>query len=594
MTLSRRLFLNSVLGIGVLVALVMVAVDWRLRVRLRDATAAELVREARLVASTWRPGIDADSLADAAGTALGHRVTLIRADGVVIGDSEFDDDALARLENHADRPEVRAARAAGSGSAVRRSRSAGDDELYAAVEAPIGVSRVSISMAFQAALVRRVQRDVFAAAALAMLLALVLAWVSARTVTHPILRLRDDAQALAAGDLSRRPAVGARGEVGELSAAFHRLAEQLSARLRALEADDALLRALTESLNEGVVAVDAHSQVIHVNARARRLLSLDEPVPFAMTRLAMDPIPATALRDALAGVTTTEREFPLQDRTLTLTARPLDGGGAVLAFLDITPIRRLELVRRDFVANVSHELRTPLTVVSGFAETLLDDGIAPADRTRFTTAVLANTRRMQRIVDDLLDLSRIESGGWRPNPEWVDPHAVALEVLGSARPLAERKGLALVADIPADVGRVHADATAIRQVAANLVDNALRHTAQGTVRLRFQPEPDGTWLGVEDTGVGIAPEHLPRIFERFYRVDSARSRQEGGTGLGLAIVKHLMEEHGGRVVADSTVGVGTRVRAFFPMPARPAPEADDAAGLEPAPTPPSVTDVTGS
>lgn len=564
MRLSRRLFAGSLLVIAVLVTLVVIALDWRLGVRLRDETASELQREARLIAGAWRDGIDADSLANAVGEALGHRVTLIAPDGVVIGDSEFDEPALGALQNHAARPEVAAAMDSGHGASVRASPSAGDKELYVALRTPFGVTRVSLSMSAQRLIVRRVQRDVLSAALLATVVALALAALFAQSVTRPILELRDDARAIAAGDLTRRPSLVAPGEVGELASAFHRLAEQLTARVRALEDDDALLRAITEALNEGIIALDERQQVLHMNAGARRLLGVKDSLPFPAERLPRDRILRDALAAALAGTATDALETQLHERSVALTARPLEGGGAVLAILDVTPIRRLETVRRDFVANVSHELRTPLTVVSGFAETLQDPALPPEDRARFSATILANTQRMQRIVDDLLDLSRIESGGWRPNPTSLDPRSIVGEVFAAAGALADRKHVALVSDIADDVVTVHADPTALRQLLTNLVDNALRHTAAGSVTVTARRTSGGITIGVRDTGVGIAAEHLPRIFERFYRVDAARSRQEGGTGLGLAIVRHMVEAHGGRVRAESALGVGTTVSVTFP------------------------------
>lgn len=564
MRLSRRLLAGSLLVIGVLVLLVVLSLDWRLRVRLRADTTVELLREAALIADSWHEGLDADSLANRAGAALGHRVTIITPDGVVIGDSEFDQPALGALENHRTRPEVIAAIDSGTGSSIRFSASAGDEELYAARRTPLGFVRVSISTAAQGIIIRRVQTDVLVVALVATVAALLLAALFARSVTRPILELRDDARAIAAGDLSRRPSLVAPAEVGELASAFHRLAEQLTARVRALEADDALLRALTEALNEGVVALDGRQQVLHMNAGARRLLNVRDPLPFPADRLPRDRVLRDALAAALNGTSTDALETQLNDRAVTLTARPLDGGGAVLALLDVTPIRRLETVRRDFVANVSHELRTPLTVVSGFAETLQDESLPADDRERFSATILANTRRMQRIVDDLLDLSRIESGGWRPNPVQVDLRAVVQEIFSGARNVADKKKIALISALPSDVPAVYADPTALRQVLSNLVDNALRHTPSGSVTISARHEGGGVLLCVRDTGVGIPAEHLPRIFERFYRVDAARSRHEGGTGLGLAIVKHMVEAHGGRVRAESSAGAGTTVSVLFP------------------------------
>lgn len=564
MNLTQRLIAGALLVCGVFGILTVVALDVRLRSRLRDASATELLREARLVGAQWRPGQDADSLADAAGAALTHRVTLVAPDGRVVGDSEFDEPALGRLENHATRPEVAAALQADSGTALRTSPSAGDEEIYAAVRTTLGVARVSLPTRAQEAIVDRLQRDVLLVTLGALLLALLLAVFVSRSVTRPVLELRDDAKAIASGDLERRPSLNVGGEVGELASAFHQLAEQLSTRLRALEADDALRRALMDSLNEGAIALDARQQVVHMNAQARRLLGVRDEVPFPHDRLPRDRGLRSAIAAAMSGEALDGLELTLADRVLRLTTRPLAAGGAVLALFDLTPIRRLETVRSDFVANVSHELKTPLTVVGGFAETLTDDAIEPAMRRQFAWAILANTRRMQRIVDDLLDLSRIESGGWTPNPTAVSLEGVAEEVLGAVRARAEAKGIGLRVDAEPPGLTVHADPTALRQVLMNLVDNAVRHTSSGEVVVQGRPERGGVSVTVRDTGAGIRPEHLERIFERFYRVDSARSREEGGTGLGLAIVKHLAEAHGGRVRATSEVDQGTAIEVWLP------------------------------
>jgi two-component system phosphate regulon sensor histidine kinase PhoR len=569
LNLTQRLIVGSLLVCGVFVVLTVLNLDWRLRSRLREATATELLREARLVAVQWRAGVDPDSLADAAGAALSHRVTLVTSDGRVVGDSEFDEPALSRLENHAARPEVSAALLGDSGSSVRQSPSAGDEEIYAAVRTTMGVARVSYPTRAQELIVDRLQRDVLVVSVGATLLAMLLSAVFARSVTRPVLELRDDAKAIAAGDLERRPGLNVGGEVGELATAFHQLAEQLSTRLRALEADDALLRALMDSLNEGAVAFDSRQQVVHLNAEASRLLGVRDEVPFPSDRLPRERALRSAIAAAIAGEAIDGLELHLLGRTVTLTARPLASGGAVLALFDLTPLRRLETVRSDFVANVSHELKTPLTVIGGFAETLGDESVDPEVRRQFATAILSNTRRMQRIVDDLLDLSRIESGGWTPNPASIDIESLAEEVLATARTRSEGGRVALRVDVEPRGMVVDADPTALRQVLANLVDNAVRHTASGEIVVRARQGNGGIAISVQDTGAGIRSEHLVRIFERFYRVDSGRSRHEGGTGLGLAIVKHLVEAHGGRVHATSAPDQGTTIDAWFPQ--RPSP-----------------------
>ena len=567
MKLTQRLLIGSLMIIGVLVVLVVAVLDGLLRQRFYEEIAEQLLREARLVGAQWNSGLSVDSLANAAGRALGHRVTLIDSIGRVVGDSEFDSPALERLENHLTRPEVEDAARTGHGTARRISPSAGDEELYAAVRAGTSFARVSVSTTSIRALFARARADVLAAAGLALLLALVLVWLFSRSVAHPVLELRDVAQSLAAGDLARRPSLAAPGEVGDLASAVHRLAEQLSSRIEALEAEEGRLVALTESLNEGVIAIDGRQQVEKVNERARHLLGLKDSVPFPVSNLPRDRSLREALGAALAGHAVDAHEVQIGGRELALTARPLPAGGAVVAVFDLTPVRRVETVRRDFVANASHELRTPLTVIGGFAETLLDDSLPPAQRRQFAETLLANTQRMQRIVDDLLDLSRIESGGWKPNPVHADVGAIAAETLSWAEQIRGSKPLELRQEIADDASRAWVDPTALRQVLTNLVDNAVRHTSQGTVAVFSRRYPGGVAVGVRDTGIGIPPEHLARIFERFYRVDAGRSRAEGGTGLGLAIVKHLVEGHGGRVRAESTVGHGTTIWAELPDPA---------------------------
>jgi signal transduction histidine kinase len=304
--------------------------------------------------------------------------------------------------------------------------------------------------------------------------------------------------------------------------------------------------------------------VVSMNQRARRLLDLASPLPFPREMLPREQELRSAVEAGLAGESTPPTETRLHDLTVAVAAHPLATGGAVLTVLDLTTLRRLETIRRDFVANVSHELKTPLTAVSGFADTLLDEDIPIEQRRRFVETIRDNAGRMQRIVDDLLDLSRIESGSWQPRPRPVDIAGVTRDVFSAVREAAERKQIQLVAEIPKDAGTVYADPTAFRQVLGNLIENAIRYTTSGNVTVRSRLGGNGVWIDVLDTGVGIAPEHLPRIFERFYRVDPARSREQGGTGLGLAIVRHLMDAHEGRVEAASIPGRGTTISVYFP------------------------------
>ena len=564
MKLASRLLAGSLVVVTALVAAIVLIAGGRLHGRLLEEKTDELSRDARVVAAHWQPGIDPDSLARIDGAALGYRVTFIDSSGTVVGDTEFGPDARRRLENHSTRPEIVAARAAAIGSARRQSASAGDEELYVAVRHPLGFVRVSITTARLESVVNGAQRDVLASGLVALGGALVLAFFFARSISQPVVELRDVARAIAAGDLSRRPALSAPGEIGDLATALQRMTEQLSTRVAALQEDDLLMIALIESLEEGVLALDDRGTVVRINERARALLNVQAPLPIAPERLPREHVVRAAIADALAGEATAPQEMTLFDRTVTVSARPLPAAGAVVTILDLTMLRRLETIRRDFVANVSHELKTPLTVVSGYAETLLDDGIPEEQRRKFVATIRDNATRMQRIVDELLDLSRIESGGWRPKLATVDVTGVVSDVFMALQPSAAAKGLTLVADISPDATHLTADQTAFRQVVTNLVENAVRYTKEGSVTLQTRPGDGGVWMHVRDTGVGIASEHLPRIFERFYRVDAGRSREQGGTGLGLAIVRHLIDAHGGRVEAASTLGKGTTISAFFP------------------------------
>jgi signal transduction histidine kinase len=562
-TLARRLLAGSLVVVTLLVAAVVLIAGGRLRDRLVEEKRDELTRVGRVIATEWRPGEDADQLAHRAGDALGYRVTLIDSTGVVVGDAEFEPDSRRRLENHLDRPEIVEARARGVGVSTRHSASAGDDELYVAQRHPLGYVRVSLTTGSLDAIVRGAQRDVLVSGLLALVGALILASLFARSVSQPVVELRDVARAIASGDLHRRPALSAPGEVGDLATALHRMAEQLANRLDALQADDQLMIAVLESLEEGVIALDERGSVIRINERARTLLGATAPLPFGRELLPRESTLREAIDLALGGHATAPAEVTLHERRVSVASRPLQTGGGVVTVLDLTMLRRLEAVRRDFVANVSHELKTPLTAVSGYAETLLDESIPVEQRRRFVETIRDNAMRMQRIVDDLLDLSRIESGGWRPNVALVDVAGMVTDVFTAVQPAAAAKSLALVSNVAPDATHVRVDPTAFRQILTNLVENAVRYTREGSVTLRTRRAPEGVWVEVSDTGIGIATEHLPRIFERFYRVDAGRSRADGGTGLGLAIVRHLVDAHGGRIDAQSIVGRGTTISVLL-------------------------------
>jgi signal transduction histidine kinase len=315
-------------------------------------------------------------------------------------------------------------------------------------------------------------------------------------------------------------------------------------------------------MGEAVLALTEDARVLRANQAAVDLLDFPWPVNFA-------PIGALVrqpdLRSLLEGAVVrpfSGREITLGDRNLLVSARSAEGGGAVVTFVDVTEIRRLEAVRRDFVANASHELKTPLTAMRGFAETLLEEDLPEDLRRQWLTSLKTNTLRLQHLVDDLLDLSRLESGGWAAKTDVVELEAVAQELLSEMTETARERGVTLETRGSA---LAYGDDQGLEQVLRNLVENALRYTPErGKVSIEIEGGEELVTVAVRDTGTGIPTSALPRIFERFYRADPARSRAEGGTGLGLAIVRHLVQAMGGEVWAESELGHGTTV--IFTLP----------------------------
>ena len=571
MRLANRLFLASSLLVAATVLGLAVAIDRILRDRLESEVAAGLEREARLIAAL----LPADSArwpesARALGAMVGHRVTLVDSGGTVRGDAEFDRAALARLENHGARPEIRAALVAGVGRDRRVSASTNQRQMYVAVRGgPPGLAavRVSTSLASVAAQVAVVHRAIVGAGLVALLAAAAVAWLTSRALARPLVQLADAARDLAAG----RPPVFPASRVPELAQhtlALRRLLEELDARLATLTREREETRTLIDAMSDGVLAANVRGDIVSCNAAARALLGYraDTPLP-PLGELFHDKRARDLLRDVIAGVEVEERELALDGRTLLVTGRTLPDGGTLLVLRDVTALRHLEAVRRDFVANASHELKTPLTSIAGYAETLATETGGPQARS-FAETILANTRRMQHLLDGLLDLSRIESGGWQPARAVVELDAAARDAWAPFAERATETGVAFEVAVTPSAHALPVDPDALRQILTNLYDNALRHTpAGGRIRVTGDVVQDSVVVAVHDTGTGIASEHLPRIFERFYRVDPSRAREGGGTGLGLAIVKHLIEAHGGWVEAESQLGRGTTVRLSVPVQA---------------------------
>jgi two-component system, OmpR family, phosphate regulon sensor histidine kinase PhoR len=568
-TFVRRLVLGSVLILVLTVGILFWTAERSLRRDLEDEVARTLASEAALV----RAGLPADSASwqpfvRRLATQIKHRITLLDRAGWVLADSDFPLGPLPAIENHANRPEVRAALSGGTGRASRRSETVGRLLMYVAIQGGPGVVRVAASLEQVDDLVGQAQRAVAGAAFVALLIGTILAVAAGRSITKPLIEIGSAARAIAAGAAPRFPRSGI-PEIDGLVQALRQMHQQLGDRFEELRREQAETAALVESMIEGVIAADERGRIVMANPAARRLLGYDlaDRLPNlpALFRVKAAREVVTAV---LAGQAVQDRELEMDDGVFLMNARPLPSGGAVLVIHDLTDTRRLETIRRDFVANVSHELKTPLTSISGYTETLLGDGPDPETTRRFLSTILANARRMQRLVDNLLDLARLEAGHWQPEQEPVDIAGVAEDAWDSLGNNSRTQSIQFVLEVPPDAATVFADTDAIRQVLINLLDNSIRYTpVGGRIVCRSRIDGNGVAISIEDNGSGIVREHLPRVFERFYRADASRSRDEGGTGLGLAIVKHLVEAHGGRVAAESERGAGTTITCWFPNPA---------------------------
>lgn len=549
--------------------------QFRRRLETAAVLAVELVREAPP---------DSGQTLDAAVRRVRERAhvrtTVLAADGTVLADSDRD---AGSMENHRDRTEVVEARERGIGWATRMSESVGTEMMYVAVAtgATSGAAFVRTALPLDEVRSRRaaLRRATLLAVAAASLVGLLLSFALTRHFTRPLVAMAETARQVAAGDFRPRLEAGRRDEVGALARSLNSMAGQLRERIDRLTEDRGKLQTILAAMADGVVAVDAEQRVLHLNAPAGRILGADPASasgkPFRSVSRVLEV--AEALEEVIRTGVGRHREvllaaFP-KDRVLEIQTGPIPGesagapAGAVVVLHDVTELRRLEAVRRDFVANVSHELKTPLTAVRGIVETLRDDRQMPEDtRERFLRKLDEQSRRLAGIVTDLLSLARVESGREDIERERLDFRATVQESLRALSGSAEDRGIVLSARLPSEEVPIQGDRPSLRLLVDNLVDNAVKYTSSGG-RVDVRLARNGTWalLEVEDNGIGIAPEHRERLFERFYRVDTARSRELGGTGLGLAIAKHVALAHDGDVTFESVSGEGTTFRVRIPL-----------------------------
>jgi two-component system, OmpR family, phosphate regulon sensor histidine kinase PhoR len=523
-----------------------------------------------------RPGADPERWVQELAANSGIRVTLIRPDGVVIADSSVERERIAAMENHRNRPEVRAALARGRGMNVRRSATTGHTYVYVArtLSGPGGgllVLRLAEPLEQLSALRGRLAAAM-ALAGLAAGIALLFTslWLD-RQLFQPLSRLIAGAQDLAVGRAASVE-VPDEDELAALALALNRLAATAAEQFNAVSKERDRLREILASMSEGVLVVDPHGRALMINAAFQRLFDLagdftGRPVLEIIRHPGLARVVEETLRWGEPQSTQIEIPSP-EHRTLLLASAALSGGekGAVVAARDTTELTRVADMRRDFVANVSHELKTPLAAIRGYAETLRDGALdEPPTARRFTDRILNQCRRLQELLDDLLTLSRLEGVAPVLDREPVDLAAVARHAAELLAPAARERGVAIEID-SSPVLPLLGDADGLERLLLNLLDNAIKYNRpDGKVVVHLLRTDGEALLEVSDTGIGIPPESIPRIFERFYRVDKGRAREEGGTGLGLAIVKHVAQAHGGQVEVESRLGQGSTFRVRLPI-----------------------------
>ncbi len=578
MRLRQRVALGFLLAAGLGAALGGLVLHRRLLALAEQSARARIRGEAAVVAA-WveaaGPSADPQRLAQEAGRRLRARVTLIAPGGAVLGDSSVERSALAGLENHSGRPEIRRALEVGSGEDERRSATTGTGFFYAASIVPgdgaARVARVALPVSEIRGQASRALGWITPAVLLVLAAVGPAAYLAGRSLSRRLEELVESA--LPGGAPAPEPPSG--DEIARLGAALRTIRKRTAERLAELDTERQRFQAVLRGMNEGVVLVGEDGRIRLANEAFRSIFGVEgNPAGRSLAEIVRHPEALGALervlrerREAPAAVI----EEPVSGRAFEVRVAPLWPGAdtgdsaAVVLFLDVSRLLALERVRREFVADVSHELRNPLTSVLGAIETLLDEDLGDREAAlRLLEVARRHGRRIETLLDDLTDLSLIETGAVRLELTPLDAAEVAEEVASQLRPKAEAAGVELRQEIPSPLP-IRADRRRLEQILVNLVDNAIKFNRRGgVVRLAAEPAGPGARIVVEDTGVGIPADALDKVFHRFYRGDRARGGDVPGTGLGLAIVKHLMGLHGGRVSVRSELGRGSRFVLEFP------------------------------
>ncbi len=570
--MKSRIFVKLFLAALVVIAACTVSLDLLIgrawESMLRSEIETSLRQKTLMFASRVAegPAASLNQITSQAAAAAGTRITVIDNSGKVLADSEA---APGAMENHATRPEFVSALHGQVGTSTRLSKTIGVELLYVAVPIPGGAVRMAYPLNSIQQANRQIRRDLLEGSSLAALLALLLAFVATQSIGRRLVRITDFAERVAAGDLSARIQEEATDEIAHVASALDKTARKLEEGFNALETSRQTLETLLNSMQEAVIAVSQDERVLWANERMERLLPSGIRLGAPLVQSVRDPEILASVQKALVSrdVTMARAAKIFSGRIFDVTAAPMPGGGAVAVLHDQTDIERVEKTRRDFIANVSHELRTPLTSVQGYSETLLDSHSLPENLREFVEVIRKNATRMARLTEDLLVLARVESGEQKLNLQLTLPQELLDDAVQTFHDIEARRGTELSLMNTA-TSAVLVDRDAIHQVFTNLIDNALKYGDQGKKILVGACETeDGVQFYVRDFGTGIPSEHLPRLFERFYRVDKARSRESGGTGLGLAIAKHVVRAHSGKIHAESELNHGSTF--YFTLPRQP-------------------------
>ncbi|MGQ9475387.1 MAG: ATP-binding protein [Actinomycetota bacterium] len=504
------------------------------------------------------------------------RLTLIDAKGEVLGDSEY---PAELMENHAGRPEVAAALRGEVSSARRESRTLGKRFIYAAAPVRldgeiVGAARISVQEGDVLPVILNVWWIFLGALGLLMLVIVGTSLWTERTVVGALGEFREAVASVARGEMERRVAAPRVADLSDLAESFNVMAHEVRLRVEELDSERKKLEAILENVSTGIMVADAEARVLHLNPAAENILGVKADK--ARGRGLIEVFPGTELEEAVrlaAGGEKVERELEIlypRHMTLRLKSQPVrtaEGriSSVVSTLEDVTLLRRVDRIRQDFVANVSHELRTPTATVRALVESLLGGALESRETAdRFLRDLDRETARLAQLVEDLLALSRLEAGETVLRVEDFSLRDLVEERMEAKGKLAVKHGVKMELE-PGDDVTVRADRTLLVTLLDNLLDNAIKYNRPGgRVSVGYRREGDTLVLEVRDTGVGIPREELPRIFERFYRVDRARSRETGGTGLGLSIVRHIAELHGGSVSVDSEPGVGSVFYVHLP------------------------------